>query len=106
MTNQTVYSYGNDQALEDGFFADVTPPSVKSRGGMRWIVTDAVYKEFSLAAIAEMYNEFVKAIRKSATGWDNSEPFVTKMNGKVLWCFLENEPTNGRTFKIIFPSEY
>lgn len=98
---ELAYSYSNKQAIEDGIFADVTPQSMK--GKWTWIVTAAIHEEFSLAAIAEFFNTTAEAYNKNP----NVEfPVVTKMNGKDVWCFLEQEDGIGKIFKAIFPSEY
>lgn len=102
-----LYVYDNDQALADGIFADVTPKSVKEAGKWRWIVTATLHEEFSIAAIAEMYNEMIMYIKKVG-GLEKAEfPFSTKMNSKEVWCFVEQEQ-DSRTlvFKAIFPEEY
>ena len=87
--------------LSDGELIEVTPPSAR----LKWVVTPTVHATLSMAAVAEIYNELVIAIRK-AGDWEKVEyPCVEKMNGKKLWAFIEPDHI-GLTFKLIYPSEY
>lgn len=95
----TIYSYSNDNAIEDGEFADVTPDSMKQKG-FQWIVTSSVYAEFSLAAFAELFNEMVAYYNRTKDTLTES-----KMNGKKLFLMFEEE-AGKKIFKICFPSEY
>lgn len=95
---KTVYSYTNDQAVEDGIFADVTPASMAKKG-FRWLVTASVYEQFSLAAFGELFNVMA--------GYYNStkDTMTTgKMNGETLMLMFEAE-NDQKIFKICFPHE-
>jgi hypothetical protein len=98
---EPVYSYTNDQALEDGIFADVTPPSMHAKG-WKWVITLGVLEhKFSMAAYAELFNEIVTAYNQKK----EINPLVSKMNSVELWLFLEADG-DMKVFKIITPSEY
>ena len=95
---ETAYSYTNNQAIADGIFAEVTPASMEKKG-FRWIVTSAVYEQFSLAAFAELFNVM-------AGYYNTTQDTMTtgKMNGETLMLMLEAE--NGKKiFKICYPYE-
>ena len=99
---ETIYEYSNKQAVDDGMFADVTPAS--QCGKMTWLVTSSIFEAYSLAAIAEFYNETVTAYMRSHSP-DDLFPVVSKMNGKAVWCYLEKDAHYGPVFKACFPEE-
>lgn len=100
--SQIISSYSNDDGLEDGFFADVTPDSMR-KDGWRWIVTAGVHEHgFSAAAYAELFNVMATAYNAS----QDTGPVVSSMNGVTLWLFLEGDEKGGKVFKVILPEEY
>jgi hypothetical protein len=95
--------YPLQQAIADGVLVEI----FKNRwsqltGGKPLVATRAVYEEFSLAALQEIWNKYVEW-RKTVqpTLKPQEDLFVTKMNDLTVWV-LED----GESFTILFPDDY
>ena len=100
----TVYSYTDEQALEDGVFVDVTPESMKGKCSV--VCTPSVKMEFSMAAIMEMFNGFVGKFNDPMKNTRKGQDFacIEKMNSKSVWVHsfvLRGKPA----VKMYFPEE-
>lgn len=105
--SDTIYSYTNDQAVEDGLFGDLTPDSLKS-SSIRWLVSSSVLSlqhgrvyENVLQDVSELFNECVIAYNDKR----EINPLEAKLNGTLVWLFIEDEGAK-QTFKVILPSDY
>ena len=101
--SDVIYAYTLQQAIEDGVLIEV----FKNRwdeltGGKPLVATVAVHSEFSLAALQEIWNEYV-VWRKQVmpTLPEEEQLFKTTMNSQTVWV-LED----GQAFTILFPEDY
>ena len=108
--NNLISTYTFRDAIEDGMLIEVFKYRWKDlTGGKPLVATKGVYKEFSLAALSEIWNEYVKWRTKTLThtpwrpaGKAEELPiFVSYMNNKRLWVIED-----GESFTILFPEEY
>jgi hypothetical protein len=103
---EIIFSYTNEQAIQDGTFIDVTPKSRK-KSPWRWIVTQAVHEALSMAAIIEAYNDTVAEIKKRGRIETHHVPYKrVTFNDAEYWVFIEPRGNDGLYFKIITPSDY
>ena len=100
MDDEPIYRYTNDDALEDGIFADVTPESMKAE--WRWIVTISVQQGLSMAAIAELFNHMVAYYNRT----HDTLCTDAKMNEEPYWLLFEADENRRKIFKVIRPEEY
>jgi hypothetical protein len=94
-----IYSYTWQQAVEDGMLVEIFKDRwPELSGGMPLLATRGTFEAFSLAALMEMWNDFV--------AWAKAEDrvfgaiFETRMNGQRVWV-----SGDGETFTILFPHE-
>jgi hypothetical protein len=98
-----ISSYTWEQAVEDGALAKVFENRWQElSGGKPILATASIMEAFTLAAIREIWNEYV--------GWrENVMPtlqeedrlFAAKMNNRTLWVMED-----GQVFTVLFPSDY
>ena len=98
-----IYVYTLAQAIADGVLVEI----FKNRweqltGGKPPVATIEVYNAFSLAALQEIWNEYVVWRQQvMPTLPEEEQLFKTKMNDRTGWV-LED----GEAFTILFPEEY
>jgi hypothetical protein len=100
---EVISSYPLEQAIEDGSLVPIFKNRWQQLSGGKPIVTTAgIVEAFSLAAIREIWNEYV-TWRKEVmpTLPEEDQLFSTKMNDQKVWVIED-----GAVFTILFPSEY
>jgi len=98
-----IYSYTLEQAIADGVLVEV----FKNRwqqlsGGKPIVATTHLFNEVSLAALLEIWNEYVHW-RKTVmpTLPEEEQMFVTKMNNNKVWLIED-----GQAFTLLYPEDY
>ena len=98
-----IYSYTLEQAISDGVLVEV----FKNRwneltSGKPLVATAAICSEFTMAALVEIWNEYVQWSREvMPTLPEEDQLFSTEMNSRKVWV-LED----GAAFTILFPEDY
>ena len=98
-----IYSYTLQQAISDGVLVEV----FKNRwseltSGKPLVATRAICSEFSMAALVEIWNEYVQWKREvMPTLPEEDQLFSTEMNSRKVWV-LED----AQAFTILFPDDY
>ena len=98
-----IFEYTLQQAIADGVLVEV----FKNRwselsSGKPIVATSHLYNEVSLAALFEIWNEFVhwhKHIK--ATLPESEQMFVTQMDEKKIWVIED-----GQAFTMMYPEDY
>lgn len=99
--NDVIYSYSWQQAVEDGTLVKVFENRWEQlTHGKPILATIGVSSEFSLAALMEIWNDFVIWKKKVEPESQKEEMFNTKMNGKTIWV------TEDAVYTFLFPEEY
>jgi len=100
---QVISSYTQSEAVNDGFLVKVFENRWESlSGGKPIIATRAIFDEFSLAALLEIWNDFVVWKNKvEPTLPEEDKMFSTKMNDRKVWVV-----DDGSAFTIMFPEDY
>ena|SRR5215211_3653967 len=95
--------YTMQQGIEDGLLVEVFKKSWDElTGGKPLVATRGIYAAFSLAALREIWNEFVEwNTDVKPTLPVEEQLFTTRMNDKKIWV-LED----GSAYTILFPDEY
>jgi len=98
-----IYSYTLEQAIADGELVEV----FKNRwqqlsSGKPIIATAHLFNEVSLAALLEIWNEYV-SWRKTVmpTLPEEEQMFATTMNGHKVWLIED-----GQAFTLLYPEDY
>jgi len=95
--------YTLQQAIDDGVLAEVFKnrwPELSS--GKPIVATSHLFGEVSLAALLEIWNEFVDWRKNSMPTLPEEEQlFKTKMNDQTVWV-LED----GQAFTLLYPEDY
>jgi hypothetical protein len=95
--------YSLEDAIEDGVLVEVFKESWKDlSSGKPIVATSAIHSEFTLAAIREIWNEYV-VWRKNVmpTLPVEDQMFSTTMNSQKVWLIED-----GAAFTILFPEDY
>ena len=101
--NNVVFAYTLQQAIEDGVLIEI----FKNRwqelsGGKPIIATEHLFNSVSLAALQEIWNEYVIWREKTMqTLPEEDRMFVTSMNGKKVWLIED-----GQAFTMMYPEDY
>ena len=101
--NNVVFAYTLQQAIEDGVLIEI----FKNRwqelsGGKPIIATEHLFTSVSLAALQEIWNEYVIWREKAMpTLPEEDRMFVTSMNGKKVWLIED-----GQAFTMMYPEDY
>jgi len=98
-----IFSYTLEQAIADGFLVEVFKNRWQQLSGGKPIVATAhLFNEVSLAALIEIWNEYVHW-RKTVmpTLPEEEQMFVTKMNGQKVWLIED-----GQAFTMLYPEDY
>ena len=101
--SDVIYSYPLEQAIEDGVLVAV----FKKRwdvlsSGKPIVATSHLFESVSLAALVEIWNEFVHW-RKTvmSTLPEEEQMFVTKVNNESIWVIED-----GQAFTLLYPEDY
>ena len=98
-----IYSYTLEQAIDDG----VLVPLFQNRwseltGGKPLVATSHIMAEFSLAALQEVWNEYVHWRKEiEPTLAEEDRLFSTTMNDQKIWVLEDPQ-----AFTILFPEDY
>lgn len=103
MSNEVIISYTLQQAINDGVLVEI----FKNRwpelsGGKPIVATAHLFNEVSLAALREIWNEFViwnKQIKNTLP--EEDQMFVTSMNCEKIWLIED-----GQAYTMMFPDDY
>lgn len=101
--NTLIYEYTLKQAIADGVLVEIFRNRWQQLSGGKPIVATAhLFNEVTLAALQEIWNEYV-AWRKNVmpTLPEEERMFVTSMNGNKIWL-LED----GAAFTLLYPEDY
>ena len=100
---QVISTYTLQQAIDDGVLVEVFKnrwPELSS--GKPIVATSHLFNEVSLAALLEIWNEFVDWNRNIKPTLPESEQmFVTEIDGKKIWLIED-----GAAYTILFPEDY
>ena len=91
------------QAIEDGVLVELFKNqwSVLS-GGKPIVATSHLFHEVSLAALQEIWNEYVDwRTNVMPTLPEEEQLFVTEMNGNKVWVIED-----GQAFTLLYPEDY
>ena len=98
-----IFEYTLQQAIADGVLVEI----FKNRwqqlsSGKPIVATSHLFSEVSLAALLEIWNEYVHW-RKNImpTLPEEEQLFVTRMNGKKIWLMED-----GQAFTMMYPEDY
>ena len=100
---KVVSVYSLQQAIADGVLVEV----FKSRwqqlsGGKPIVATSHLFNAVSLAALQEIWNEFVHWNKHSnPTLPEEEQMFVTSMNSEKIWLIED-----GQAFTMLYPDDY
>jgi hypothetical protein len=101
--NDLIYSYTLKDPIADGLIKPIFEnrwPQLS--GGKPIVATNAIYSSISLAAMLEIWNEFVVWNRKiKHTLPEEDQLFYTVMNDQKVWVM-----ESGKCFTILYPSDY
>jgi hypothetical protein len=101
--SNVIYSYTLQQAIADGVLVEV----FKNRwdeltSGKPLVATAHIMAEFSLAALLEIWNEYVEwRANVMPTLPEEDQVFSTEMNGQKIWLIED-----GEAFTVMFPEDY
>lgn len=100
--DNVIYSYTADQAVADGMLFE----AFKSRwpqltGGKPLYYTLSMRERFSLAALIEIWNEYVAWRRTAHLIPEEDRMFTTRMNNERVWVI-----DDGAAFTIMLPEDY
>jgi hypothetical protein len=98
-----IYAYTLEQAIADGELIEIFKNRWQELSeGKPIVATRAIYAAYSLAAMQEIWNEFVVWRRDIVpTVPEEEQLFSTSMNDAAVWV-LED----GAAFTILFPEDY
>jgi hypothetical protein len=98
-----IFSYTLEQAIADGELVEVFKNRWQQLSGGKPIVATAhLFNEVSLAALLEIWNEYV-SWRKTVmpTLPEEEQMFATTMNGHKVWLIED-----GQAFTLLYPEDY
>ena len=98
-----IFEYTLQQAIADGVLVEVFKNRWKElTNGKPIVATSHLFNEVSLAALLEIWNEFVEWNRNIKPTLPESEHlFVTTMNGVKIWLMED-----GQAFTMMYPEDY
>ena len=104
MSNDTMtFEYTLKQAIDDGVLVEVFKnrwPELSS--GKPIVATSHLFGEVSLAALFEIWNEYVDWKNKvMPTLPEEEQLFVTKMNGLKIWLIEDDQ-----AYTMMYPEDY
>ena len=101
--DNVIYAYTLQQAIADGVLVEI----FKNRwnelsGGKPIVATDHLFGSVSVAALQEIWNEFVEW-RKNVMHIlpEEEQMFVTSMNNEKVWVIED-----GQAFTLLYPEDY
>ncbi len=95
---EIISRYTQQDAINDGVLREVLKhrwPELTH--GKPILATSRIFDTFSLAAIMEIWNDYVANKANTA----DREPFVTKMDSQKVWVMDDSQ-----AYTIMFPSDY
>jgi hypothetical protein len=97
----TVYSL--KQAIDDGTLVEIFKHRWEQlSGGKPMVATAHLYDEVSLAALLEIWNEYVAWRRHVEPALPEEERlFATRMNNETVWVIEDSE-----AFTLLYPVDY
>lgn len=101
--DNVIYEYTLQQAIEDGVLVEI----FKNRWqqltkGKPIVATSHLFNEVSLAALLEIWNEYVEWRKNIMPTLPEAEQmFTTTMNGKKIWLIED-----GQAFTMMYPEDY
>ena len=98
-----VYSYGLQQAFDDGVLHPLWPKRWwQLTRGKALVATAAVKADISDAGLMEIWDAYVRWRRETEPTLPEEEKlFSTSMNGETVWLIED-----GQAFTILYPSDY
>jgi hypothetical protein len=98
-----IFSYTLEQAIADGVLAEIFKNRWKQlSGGKPIVATSHLFGRVSLAALMEIWNEYVEWRTKvMPTLPEEEQLFKTTMDGETVWV-LED----GQAFTLLYPEDY
>jgi hypothetical protein len=100
--DEVIYEYPLEQAIADGVLVEVFKPRWKQLSGGKPIVATAhLFNEVSLAALLEIWNEYVEWRNLPPIIPEEEQMYATKMNGKKIWLHED-----GAAFTMMYPEDY
>lgn len=97
--SNVIVAYTLEQAIADGVLVEVFKNRWQQLSNGKPIVATAhICNEVSLAGLMEIWNKFVQ---KRANHPVTNEPFITNMNGEIVWVI-----DDGAAFTILYPEDY
>ena len=100
---KVVSVYSLQQAIVDGVLVEVFKNRWQQLSGGKPIVATAhLFNEVSLAALQEIWNEFVHwNTHSKSTLPEEEQMFVTSMNTEKIWLIED-----GQAFTMLYPEDY
>ena len=97
------YTYVFDQAVADGVLVEVFKPRWPQLSGGKPIVASAgVFQELSLAALQEIWNDYVVWRREVLPTLPEADQlFTTRMNDRTVWVLEDDVAVT-----ILYPQDY
>jgi hypothetical protein len=103
MYMDVIVEYTLQQAIEDGVLVEVFRNRWKQiSDGKPIVATSHLFEKVSLAALLEIWDEFVawdKTVRPTLP--EEEQMFSTTMNGKKVWVIED-----GQAFTMLYPEDY
>jgi hypothetical protein len=101
--DNVIVEYSMQQAIADGVLVEI----FKNRwsqlsGGKPIVATENLFQSVSIAALLEIWNEYVDW-RKNVmqTLPEEEQMFVTEMDGNKIWVIED-----GQAFTLLYPDDY
>jgi hypothetical protein len=100
---EIISSYALDDAIADGVLVEIFKNRWNQLSGGKPIVATAhLFGEVSLAALLEIWNEFVNWRKNIMPGLPEEDRlFHTTMNGNTIWVIED-----GAAFTLMYPEDY
>jgi hypothetical protein len=101
--NTVIYSYTLEQAIADGVLVEIFKNRWQQLSeGKPIVATSHLFGDVSLAALQEIWNEYVFWKRHTMPTLPRDERmFVTEMNGNKIWIIED-----GQAHTILYPEDY
>ena len=98
-----IFSYTLQQAIADGVLVELFKNLWNTlSGGKPIVATDHLFQSVSMAALLEIWNEFVQWQKNvMPTLPEEEQLFVTEMNGNKIWLIED-----GAAFTMLYPEDY
>src|SRR2546421_11958316 len=103
MFGKVISVYSLERAIEDGVLVEVFKNRWQELSqGKPIVATSHLFNAVSLAALLEIWNEFVRwNTQIKPTLSEEEHMFVTTMNGETIWLIED-----GEAFTMMYPDDY